>query len=57
MGLNPNVWFGNVEIVAAKKIGRETVQYVSNIYKYYIAYGLVRDKMEGIQKQKKPSNP
>jgi len=28
----------NVELVAAEKIGRETVQYVSNIYKYYIAY-------------------
>ena len=30
------VWFNNVEEVAAKRIGRETVQYVSNIYKYYI---------------------
>ncbi len=38
MGLDPNVWFRNVEIVAAREIGRETVQYVSNIYKYYIAY-------------------
>ncbi len=38
MGLNPNVWFRNVEIAAARVIGRETVQYVSNIYKYYIAY-------------------
>jgi membrane-bound lytic murein transglycosylase MltF len=41
MGLDPNVWFRNVEIVAAKSIGRETVQYVSNIYKYYIAYQMV----------------
>ncbi len=38
MGLDPTVWFKNVEVVAAKRIGRETVQYVSNIYKYYIAY-------------------
>jgi membrane-bound lytic murein transglycosylase MltF len=37
-GLNPNVWFGNVELIAAKDIGQETVQYVSNIYKYYVAY-------------------
>jgi len=37
-GLDPNVWFGNVEHIVAKKVGRETVQYVSNIYKYYIAY-------------------
>lgn len=44
-GLDPNVWFRNVEIIAAKKIGRETVQYVSNIYKYYIAYRLALDKL------------
>jgi membrane-bound lytic murein transglycosylase MltF len=40
-GLDPNVWFNNVELVAAKRIGRETVTYVSNIYKYYLAYQLV----------------
>ena len=43
MRLDPNVWFDNVEVAAAQKIGRETVQYVSNIYKYYIAYSLVTD--------------
>jgi membrane-bound lytic murein transglycosylase MltF len=37
-GFDPSVWFGNVEVLAARRIGRETVQYVSNIYKYYIAY-------------------
>jgi membrane-bound lytic murein transglycosylase MltF len=40
-GLDPNLWFNHVELVAAEKIGRETVTYVSNIYKYYIAYTLV----------------
>jgi membrane-bound lytic murein transglycosylase MltF len=50
MGLNPNVWFHNVEIAAAKVIGRETVQYVSNIYKYYIAYRLVTKQRERKQK-------
>ncbi len=44
--LDPNVWFDNVERVAAQRIGRETVQYVSNIYKYYIAYSLVQDDVE-----------
>ncbi len=44
MGLNPNVWFQNVEVVAAKRIGRETVQYVSNIYKYYVVYSILADK-------------
>lgn len=38
MKLDPNIWFQNVEVVAAREIGRETVQYVSNIYKYYLAY-------------------
>jgi len=45
-GLDPNVWFRNVEIIAAKRIGRETVQYVSNIYKYYVAYRLIVDKLD-----------
>jgi membrane-bound lytic murein transglycosylase MltF len=39
-GLDPNVWFGNVDLVVARDIGQETVVYVSNIYKYYIAYKL-----------------
>ena len=42
-GLDPNVWFQNVEYVAAEKIGQETVTYVSNIYKYYIAYRLIME--------------
>ena len=40
MGYDPNVWFDNVEVMAAKDIGRETVQYVANILKYYVAYRL-----------------
>jgi membrane-bound lytic murein transglycosylase MltF len=44
MGLDPNVWFRNVEVVAAKRIGRETVQYVSNIYKYFVVYTLLAEK-------------
>ena len=46
MGFDPNVWFNNVEIAAAKSIGRETVQYVSNIYKYYISYQMVFKQAE-----------
>ena len=55
-GLDPNVWFDNVEYLAAEKIGAETVTYVSNIYKYYIAYRLIMDareeKEEAIEKMK-----
>jgi membrane-bound lytic murein transglycosylase MltF len=44
MGFDPNRWFGNVEVVAAREVGRETVQYVSSIFKYFIAYKLVADQ-------------
>ncbi len=44
MGLDPNIWFHNVEVVAAKRIGRETVQYVSNIFKYYVIYSLMESQ-------------
>ena len=44
--LDPNLWFGNVERVASERIGRETVTYVSNIYKYYVAYKLWADQQE-----------
>jgi len=46
MGLDPNVWFNNVELVAGREIGRETVDYVSNIYKYYTAFKAVVAQQE-----------
>jgi membrane-bound lytic murein transglycosylase MltF len=49
-GLDPNLWFNNVEIVVSEKIGRETVTYVSNIFKYYVAYKLVLEQTEERQK-------
>jgi len=52
MGFNPNIWFNNVEVAAAKRIGRETVQYVSNIYKYYTAYTLLKRKAQAAEKVK-----
>jgi len=45
-GLDPNVWFGNVERITSERIGRETVQYVSNIFKYYVAYRLTLAQAE-----------
>jgi membrane-bound lytic murein transglycosylase MltF len=51
-GLDPNKWFGNVELEVAKEVGQETVNYVSNIYKYYVAYKLTVE-----QKQQKPNAP
>ena len=59
-GFDPNVWMNNVEIITAARVGAETVNYVSNIYKYYVAYKLFaaqeqerRKAMESLQK--KPS--
>ena len=52
MGLDPNVWFGNVELVASKDIGQETVTYVANIYKYYVAYKLALEQRDLKQKAK-----
>ena len=45
-GFDPNIWFRNVEIIAAKRIGRETVKYVSNTFKYYIAYDFAAEIQE-----------
>jgi membrane-bound lytic murein transglycosylase MltF len=51
-GLDPNVWFNNVELIAAEKIGRETVTYVSNIYKYYLAYEMIEEERAERQRTK-----
>ena len=51
-GLNPNKWFGNVELEVAKDIGEETVTYVDNIYKYYVAYKLAAERKEQQEKAK-----
>jgi membrane-bound lytic murein transglycosylase MltF len=48
-GLDPNKWFGNVELAVSEKAGQTTVQYVSNIYKYYVAYKLVVEQGQSLQ--------
>jgi membrane-bound lytic murein transglycosylase MltF len=55
-GLNPNVWFGNVEQIASERIGRETVTYVANIFKYYVAYRLVAEETERRKAARAPAN-
>jgi membrane-bound lytic murein transglycosylase MltF len=45
-GFDPNRWFNNVEHMAAESIGRETVDYVANINKYYIAYRFALEREE-----------
>jgi len=48
-GLDPNKWFGNVELMVSERVGQTTVQYVSNIYKYYVAYKLVVEQGQSLQ--------
>jgi membrane-bound lytic murein transglycosylase MltF len=55
-GLDPNKWFGNVELMVAKDIGQETVNYVSNIYKYYVAYKLALSDKQVQQKAEQGAN-
>lgn len=43
-GRDPNKWLDNVELVAARQIGRETVRYVRNTFKYYVAYRLAWER-------------
>jgi hypothetical protein len=38
------LWFHNVEYAVAKKVGRETVSYVSSIYKYYVGWELMAER-------------
>ena len=45
-GLDPNKWFRNVELLVARQVGREPVQYVANIFKYYIAYTVVAERLQ-----------
>lgn len=52
-GLNPNVWINIVEVIAAEQIGAQTVNYVSNIYKYYVAYKLIAVQQAGRDEARK----
>lgn len=52
MGFDPNRWFANVEVAAGRVTGQETVRYVSNIFKYYVAYKLVMDRKAEIEEAK-----
>jgi len=56
-GLDPDVWFNNVEVVTAEKIGMETTTYVRNIYKYYVSYKLVWDARDAAAKLKEQVAP
>jgi membrane-bound lytic murein transglycosylase MltF len=40
-GVDPDRWFGEVEMVARRHLGEETVRYVAGIHRYYVMYRLL----------------
>jgi membrane-bound lytic murein transglycosylase MltF len=56
-GLDPNRWFKNVEYIVAERIGQETVDYVSQIFKYYIAYQLLAESEQKRQTARQEIQP
>ena len=45
-GYDPDVWFGHCEMAALRLVGQETVRYIRNINKYYIALRLVMQQRQ-----------
>ena len=37
-------WFREVELIVQRKVGMEPVNYVRNIFKYYLAFRRIRDR-------------
>ncbi len=63
-GLDPDIWRNNVELIAARRIGEETVTYVANIYRYYVAYRLAemeenarKEERERLRGDQVPATP
>ncbi|HET6348246.1 MAG TPA: transglycosylase SLT domain-containing protein, partial [Candidatus Krumholzibacteria bacterium] len=56
-GLDPDVWFDNVENVVSEKIGRETTTYVRNILKYYVSYKLTLERQKEQQEAREQMAP
>jgi membrane-bound lytic murein transglycosylase MltF len=48
-GLDPNKWFNNVEVLVSQEVGRETVDYVANVFKYYVAYKRIEDQRQATE--------
>lgn len=56
MGLDPNTWFRNVELAALRIVGQETVNFVANINKHYLAYQMLV-LMPGEETETTPRDP
>jgi membrane-bound lytic murein transglycosylase MltF len=51
-GLDDTKWFNNVEWVVAESVGSVTVNYVRNIFQYFIIYSNVYDRQQQLEKLK-----
>jgi membrane-bound lytic murein transglycosylase MltF len=56
-GLDPDVWFDNVEVVVSEKVGRETTTYVRNILKYYVSYKLTLELQQQQERAREEMTP
>lgn len=56
-GVDPNVWFGQVELLVAREAGKEPVQYLSNIYKYYSSFRSLKRYGESTGRKLDQKNP
>ncbi len=56
-GLNPDIWFDNVEVVVSEKVGSETTTYVRNIVKYYVSYKLTTELQDEQRKAREALAP
>jgi membrane-bound lytic murein transglycosylase MltF len=52
-GLDDTKWFNNVEWVVAESVGAITVNYVGNIFQYFIIYSNVYERQLQLKKLKK----
>jgi membrane-bound lytic murein transglycosylase MltF len=56
-GLDPDLWFDNVEVITARRIGMETTTYVRNIFKYYVAYKLAAEAHGAVREAREQIAP
>jgi membrane-bound lytic murein transglycosylase MltF len=52
-GLDPDVWFDNVELMALERVGQEPVRYVANVNRFYVAYALALQRRAEADRQRR----
>jgi membrane-bound lytic murein transglycosylase MltF len=52
-GLDPDVWFDHVELVALERVGQEPVRYVANVNRFYVAYALALQRRAEAERERR----